>query len=64
MSFDPAQDSPPFDQICTMEGPTPMGGRIPSSGRGTHLQIKATHQAPGPATLSKMVVHYAASDSS
>jgi hypothetical protein len=64
MSFDPAQDSPPFDQICTMEGPTPMGGRIPVSGRGTHLQIKATHQAPGPATLSKMVVHYAASDSS
>jgi hypothetical protein len=64
MSFDPAQATPPFDQICAIEGPTSMGGRIPISGRGTHLQIKATHQAPGPATLSKMIVHYAASDSS
>jgi hypothetical protein len=62
MSFDPFQPTPPFDQICTIDSPTMLGGRIPVSGRGTHLQIKATHQAPGPATFSKIFVHYAPSE--
>jgi hypothetical protein len=54
----------PFDQICTIDGPTIMGGRIPISGRGTHIQLQVTHQAPGPATFSKLFIHYAPSDTS
>jgi len=62
MCFDPSLPGPPFDQICAIDGPTTNIGRIPISGRGTHLQVKVTHQAPGPATFSKMIIHYAASE--
>lgn len=62
MCFDPTQPGPPWDQICTMEGPTTLTGRIPISGRGTHLQTRITHQGPGPASFAKMLVHYASSD--
>jgi hypothetical protein len=62
MSFDPFQATPPWDQICAIDGPTMLGGRIPVSGRGTHVQLKATHAAPGPATFSKMFIHYATSE--
>jgi hypothetical protein len=62
MSFDPTVTPAPFDQICAIDGPTMMGGRIPISGRGTHVQVKATHAAPGPATFAKMLIHYASSD--
>jgi hypothetical protein len=41
-----------------------MDGRIPISGRGTHIQLQLTHQAAGPATLSKIFIHYASSDTS
>jgi hypothetical protein len=58
-SFDPTQATTPFDQICTLDGPTIMDGRIPISGRGTHIQLQITHQAPGPATFSKLFIHYA-----
>jgi hypothetical protein len=61
-SFDPTQTPTPYDQICILDGPTIMDGRIPISGRGTHIQIQATHQAPGPATFSKLFIHYAPSD--
>jgi hypothetical protein len=61
-SFDPTVTPTPYDQICTCDGPTIMDGRIPISGRGTHIQIVATHQAPGPATFSKLFIHYAPSD--
>jgi hypothetical protein len=61
-SFDPTQTPTPFDQICVLDGPTIMDGRIPISGRGTHIQLQITHQAPGPATFSKLFVHYAPSD--
>ena len=63
-SFDPTVTPTPYDQICTIDGPTIMGGRIPISGRGTHIQLNITHQAPGPATFSKLFVHYAPSDTS
>ena len=63
-SFDPTVNPTPFDQICTIDGPTIMDGRIPISGRGTHIQLQITHQAPGPATLSKVFLHYATSDTS
>lgn len=62
MSFDPTQATLPWDTICQADGPTMLPGRIPVSGRGTHVAIRATHAAPGPATLSKMFVHYALSD--
>ena len=65
MSFDPVATPTPFDTICTIDsGPTVLDGRIPISGRGTHVQVVATHQAPGPATFSKLFIHYAPSDTS
>jgi hypothetical protein len=63
-SFDPTVTPTPYDQICTVDGPTVMDGRIPISGRGTHIQLVVSHQAPGPATFSKLFIHYAASDTS
>lgn len=62
MSFDPFQNPVPFDEICQIDGSTMMGGRIPVSGRGTHVQLQITHQAPGPATFSKLFIHYALGD--
>jgi hypothetical protein len=62
MSFDPTAGLTPYDRICNIDGATIMDGRIPVSGRGTHVQIKATHQAPGPATFSKLFIHYALAD--
>lgn len=59
MSFDPSQNPTPWDQICEIDSPTMMGGRIPVNGRGTHVQLQLTHQSPGPATLSKLFIHYA-----
>jgi hypothetical protein len=61
-SFDPTVTPVPFDQICTLDGATIMGGRIPISGRGTHIQLQIDHAAPGPATFSKLFIHYAPSD--
>jgi hypothetical protein len=58
-SFDPTVAITPFDQICTLDGPSIMGGRIPISGRGTHIQLQIDHAAPGPATFSKLFIHYA-----
>jgi hypothetical protein len=62
MSFDPTVSPTPYDQICTLNGPTMLGGRIPVNGRGTHIQLQATHAAPGPATFSKLFIHYAPGD--
>lgn len=62
-AFDPTTDpNPVYDQICTATGPTILGGRIPMQARSTHLQLQLTCQAPGPATLSKIILHYAQSD--
>ena len=58
-SFDPTANPTPFDQICTLDGATIMDGRIPISGRSTHIQLQITHAAPGPATFSKLFIHYA-----
>jgi hypothetical protein len=62
MSFDPTQGTTPWDTIAQIEGATIMDGRIPINGRGTHVQVQATHQAPGPATFAKLFVHYAQSE--
>lgn len=62
MSFDPTQTVTPFDTICTIDSPTIMDGRIPVNGRGTHVQVRATHAAPGPATFSKIIIHYAGAE--
>jgi hypothetical protein len=59
MSFDPTVSPVPFDRICLLDSPTVMDGRVPISGRGTHVQVRATHQAPGPATFAKLFIHYA-----
>jgi hypothetical protein len=64
MSFDPVTQPPPFDQICTMDSPTVLEGRIPISSRATHVQLKITHQALGAATFAKLFIHYAPSDTS
>jgi hypothetical protein len=61
-SFDPTVVPTPFDQICTLDGPSIMDGKIPISGRGTHIQLQIVHEAPGPATFSKLFIHYAPSD--
>lgn len=61
-SFDPTVTPTPYDQIAQLDGPTIMDGRIPISGRGTHIQLNVTHQAPGPATLSKLFIHYSGSE--
>ena len=58
-SFDPTATPTPYDQICTLDGATIMDGRIPMSGRSTHIQLQITHAAPGPATFSKLFIHYA-----
>jgi hypothetical protein len=63
-SFDPTVTPTPFDQICTLDGPSIMEGKIPISGRGTHIQLQIVHEAPGPATFSKLFIHYAPSDTS
>jgi hypothetical protein len=63
-SFDPTVTPSPFDQICTLDGPSIMDGKIPISGRGTHIMLDISHEAPGPATFSKLFVHYAPSDTS
>jgi hypothetical protein len=59
MSFDPTVSPAPFDRICLLDSPTVMDGRVPISGRSTHVQVRATHQAPGPATFAKLFIHYA-----
>ena len=64
MSFDPVEQPTPFDVICEIDNATILDGRIPISGRGTHVQVIATHQAPGPATFAKLFIHYAPSDTS
>jgi hypothetical protein len=64
MSFDPVAQPPPFDQICTMDSPTVLDGRIPISGRATHVQLRIKHQAQGPATFAKLFIHYAPGETS
>ena len=64
MSFDPVASPTPYDTICQINNATVLGGRIPISGRGTHVQVTAAHTAPGPATFSKLFIHYAPSDTS
>jgi hypothetical protein len=64
MSYDPVADPTPFDTICEIDNATVLDGRIPISGRGTHVQVVAKHQAAGPATFSKLFIHYAPSDTS
>jgi hypothetical protein len=64
MSFDPVASPTPYDAICEIDNATILEGRIPISGRGTHVQVTATYNAPGPATFSKLFIHYAPSDTS
>jgi hypothetical protein len=64
-SLDPALDgspSQPWDTWCTLTGPTMLVGRIPVQSRSTHVQLQMTCNAPGPATFSKLFVHYSPSD--
>ena len=52
-------NNPVWDTIAVINGPTMMGGRIPISGTGTHVQIQMTHtgEANG-ATFDKLFIHY------
>lgn len=64
-SLDPALDAlpnQPWDQWCVINGPTMLGGRIPVQSRSTHVQLQLTCNQPGPATFSKLFVHYSPSD--
>ena len=64
-SLDPALDgasSQPWDQWCVLNGPTTLLGRIPVQSRSTHVQMQITCAASGPATFSKLFVHYSPGD--
>lgn len=51
--------APVWDTIAVVTGPTMMGGRIPISGLGTHIQLKLTHTGEANiATFDKLFVHY------
>jgi hypothetical protein len=52
-------DAPVWDTIAVVNGPTMMGGRIPISGTGTHIQMRLTHTGEAnAATFDKMFIHY------
>lgn len=52
-------DNPVWDTIAVFNGPTMMGGRIPISGTGTHIQLRLTHVGEANiATFDKLFVHY------
>lgn len=64
-SLDPAYDgspSQPWDTWCMLTGPTMLVGRIPVQSRSTHVQLQLTCNSNGPATFSKLFVHYSTSD--
>jgi len=64
-SLDPALDGQPgqpWDLWCQLTGPTMLVGRIPVQSRSTHVQIQLTCNVSGPATFSKLFVHYSPSD--
>lgn len=46
------------DKIATISGPTFLNGRIPFVGRSTHIRLRFRNASPGPATLSKVFIHY------
>ena len=46
------------DVICTVNQSTYALGAIPMVGVGTHMGIKMVNQAPGPAKVSNIVVHF------
>jgi hypothetical protein len=52
-------DAPVWDTIAVVNGPTMMGGRIPISGTGTHIQMRLTHTGEANiATFDKLFIHY------
>ena len=51
--------APVWDTIAVVTGPTMMGGRIPISGTGTHIQMRLTHTGEAnAATFDKLFIHY------
>jgi hypothetical protein len=51
--------APVWDTIAVVTGPTMMGGRIPISGTGTHIQMRLTHTGQATAaTFDKLFIHY------
>jgi hypothetical protein len=46
------------DVICTVSQSTYALGIIPMTGIGTHMGIKMVNQAPGPAKISNILVHF------
>lgn len=62
MSLDPA--NPAIEQkVAVIDGPTFLGGRIPLAGFSTHISLKFVSKSAGPATLSKVFIHYKDGDS-
>jgi hypothetical protein len=52
-------NAPVWDTIAVVNGPTMMGGRIPISGSGTHIQLRLTHTGQTTAaTFDKLFIHY------
>ena len=52
-------NNPVWDTIAVINGPTMMGGRIPISGTGTHIQLQLTHTGEtNGATFDKLFIHY------
>jgi len=46
------------DLICTVDKSTYALGAIPMTGIGTHMGIKMVNEAPGPAKISNIIVHF------
>ena len=46
------------DTVCTASQSTYALGIIPMNGTGTHLGLRMVNQAPGPAKVSNIVVHF------
>ena len=51
-------DLPNEDLLGTVTGPTFLDGQFAMMGHTTHLALRFTNQAPGPATLASCMIHY------
>jgi hypothetical protein len=50
------------DLIATITGPTFLGGRVPFTGRSTHIRLRFQCTSATEASLSKVFIHYTYSD--
>jgi hypothetical protein len=56
------EDGEAEDYVGSFNGPTFLQGKFEIKGHSTHMSLRLRSQAPGPQTLSNMVVHYTVSE--